>query len=93
MKISYVYQINYQHQVSYEFNEDVITANVNGETDTFDFSSMPNDSIAQSISSSLPIIVVTEAKKDKNGELWIRLFKPITFEENESGISEEWIDV
>ena len=93
MKIKYVHQINDQHQVSYEFNGDVITATVNEETDTFDFSSMPNDSIAQSITSSLPIIVVTEAKKDKDGELWIRLFKPITFEENESGVSVEWIDV
>ena len=93
MKISFVHQINDQHQVSYEFNGDVITATVNGETDTFDFSSMPNDSIAQSITSSLPIYVIIEAKKDKNGEVWIRLFKPITFEENESGISEEWIDV
>ena len=93
MKISYVHQINYQHQVSYEFNGDVITATVNGEIDTFDFSSMPNDSIAQSIESTLPVKVVIEAKKDKNGELWIRLFKPITFEENESGISEEWIDL
>ena len=58
MKILYSPQINDEHQISYEFNGDIITATVNGETDTFDFSSMPNDSIAQSIKSKLPVQII-----------------------------------
>jgi len=93
MKIKYSPQVNDQDLVSYEFNGAVITANVNGEIDTFDFSSMPNDSIAQSITSSLPIYVIIEAKKDKDGELWIRLFKPITFDATEAERFPDWIDI
>ena len=33
MKVLYSPQINNEHQVSYEFNGDIITATVNGETD------------------------------------------------------------
>ena len=93
MKIKYSPQFNDQDTVSYEFNDAVITATVNGKTDTFDFSSMPNNSIAQSISSSLPIIVVTEAKKDSDGELWVTLFKPISFDASKSERFPDWIDV
>ena len=93
MKIKYSPQVNDRDTVSYEFNGAVITATVNGETDTFDFSSMPNDSIAQNISSSLPIIVVTEVKKDSEGELWVTLFKPISFDATEAERFPDWIDV
>jgi len=93
MKIKYSPQVNDQDLVSYEFNGAVITANVNGEIDTFDFSSMPNDSIAQSITSSLPIYVIIEAKKDSEGELWVTLFKPISFDATQAERFPDWIDV
>ena len=93
MKIIYSPQVNDRDSVSYEFNGAVITATVNGETDTFDFSSMPNDSIAHTIESSLPIVIVCEAKKDSSGELWVTLFKPISFNTTEAERSPNWIDV
>ena len=93
MKILYSPQINDEHQISYEFNGDIITATVNGETDTFDFSSMPNDSIAQSIKSKLPVQIICEAKKDENGELWVTLFNPINKYSSHTDRWPEWIDV
>ena len=93
MKIKYSPQFNEQDSVSYQFEGDVIRATVNGETDTFDFSSMPNDSIAHTIKSSLPIVIVCEAKKDSSGELWVTLFKPISFNATEVERFPDWIDV
>jgi hypothetical protein len=93
MKIKYSPQINDQHEVSYSFNGDVITVTVNNETDTFDFSSMPNDSVAQRIISSLPIIVIPIVSKDENGELWVTLFKPITSNATEAECFPDWKDV
>lgn len=93
MKVLYSPQINSEHKVSYEFNGDIITATVNEETDTFDFSTMPNDSIAQSIKSTLPIIIICEAKKDENGELWVTLFNPIHEKSSNTDQWPEWIDV
>ena len=93
MKVFYSPQINDEHQVSYEFNGDIITATVNGETDTFDFTSMPDDSIAQSIKSTLPVVVVCGAKKDENGELWVTLFNPINEKSSHADRWPDWIDV
>ena len=93
MKIKYSVQVNDRDIVSYSFDDDVITATVNGETDTFDFSSMPNDSVARSIKSDLPIIVIPLASKDKDGELWVTLFKPITADATEAERFPDWEDV
>ena len=90
MKIKYSPQVNDQHEVSYSFNDDVITVTVNNETDTFDFSSMPNDSVVTNIESSLPIIVILLVSKDESGELWVTLFKPISSNATEAERFPDW---
>lgn len=49
MKILYIPQVS-DRKLTYEFNNDVVTATLNGVTDTFDFSGMPNG-VADSIES------------------------------------------
>ena len=90
MKIKYSPQVNSQNTVTYSFDGDVITATVDSETDTFDFSSMPNDSVAMNIASSLPIIVIPLVSKDESGELWVTLFKPISSNATEAERFPDW---
>ena len=45
MKVKYSPSVNPYDDVSYAFDGDKITVTVNKETDTYDFSSVPNDSI------------------------------------------------
>ena len=93
MKIKYSPQVNNINNVSYSFKGDIITAIVDGQTDTFDFSSMSNDSVATEIESSLLVKVITMASKDENGELWVTLFKPITSNATEAECFPVWENV
>ena len=93
MKIKYSPQVNSQNTVTYSFDGDVITATVDSETDTFDFSSMPNDSVAHSIKSDLSMIVIPLASKDEDGELWVTLYKPIRWDATEAERFPDWEDV
>ena len=90
MKIKYSPQVNSEHTVSYTFDADIVSVDVNGKTDSFDFSAMPNDSIAQKINSSLALVAICWAEKDKSGELWLTLFKPISSNATEAERFPEW---
>tara|TARA_R100000781_G_scaffold107786_1_gene72127 strand:- start:706 stop:987 length:282 start_codon:yes stop_codon:yes gene_type:complete len=90
MKIKYSPQVNSEHTVSYNFDGDIVTVDVNGQTDSFNFSTMPNDSIVQSINSSLPIRPICSARKDESGVVWLELFKPISASATEAELFPEW---
>ncbi len=60
-------------KLGYEFDGEVITATLDGQVDTFDFSDMPNGK-AEEIASTLPICPVVSAKRT-NGELEVTLLK------------------
>jgi hypothetical protein len=90
MKIKYSPQVNSEHNVSYTFNGDIVNVDVNGQVDSFNFSTMPNDSIATNISSTLPMVVICWAKKDEAGELWLTLFKPISSNASEAECFPDW---
>lgn len=60
-------------QLSYEFAGEKIIATLDGQVDTFDFSSMP-DGEAEEIASTLPICPVVSAKR-VDGELEVTLLR------------------
>ena len=60
-------------ELTYKFNNEVITATLDGETDTFDFSTLP-DGVAEEVESTLPINPVVSAKRE-NGVLEVTLLK------------------
>ena len=91
MFIKYSPQVS-DRKLTYEFNNDVVTATLNGATDTFDFSGMPNgvaDSIESEVFDFNPVL---SAKKDKN-ILYLELINFIgedaTYEER----FPEWFEV
>jgi len=62
-------------QLSYQFDGETITATLDGETDVFDFSSLP-DGEAASIESVLDPCPVLAARR-VNGELHVTLLRTI----------------
>jgi len=91
MKIKYITQVNYDNHVEYDFSGDVITATVDGVTEVFDFTDMPNDSIMTTITMELGVHAILSVKRDNDGVLWIELFKVIS--ELELGTIQEWEEV
>lgn len=49
-------------KINYTFGNDVITATIDGQTDTFDFSEMP-DGMATNIETTLPINPILSARR------------------------------
>ena len=96
MKVKYILQINDVDKVAYQFNDDVITATLDGKSDTFDFTDMPNDSETKSSPETtlrplfLPVI---SAKRDSDGVLWVELFKAVTEGQYRKPSLTEWEDV
>lgn len=75
-------------KIEYEFNGQVITASVDGVTDTFDFTDMP-DGQAANINTTLPINPIIEAKKE-NGELSVVLLHYIGEDATEEELFPKW---
>lgn len=98
MKILYSPQINEIDVLEYEFVGDKITVTYNGEIDEYDFTDMPDGSVARSygrepeIISNLPINPVIEAKR-MNGILHVILIKFIPFNATEDKKFPDWIEV
>ena len=89
--------IKYSPQVSdkkliYEFNNDVVTATMNGVTETFDFSGMPNG-VADSIESgAFDFNPVISAKKENN-ILYLELLNYISEDATYEERFPEWYEV
>lgn len=91
MKILYSPQVS-DRKLTYEFNNDVVTATLNGIIDTFDFSGMP-DGIADSIESEVFDFNPILSAKKENNILYLELINFIgedaTYEER----FPEWFEV
>lgn len=89
MKILFSPQVN-ENKLEYTFENDVITATLNGVTDIFDFSGMPNGN-ANAITSTLDTNPIISAKR-VNNILYVELLNFIgedaTYEER----FPEWFD-
>lgn len=91
MKIKYSPQIS-ENSISYEINGESIVCNLNGEIDNFDFSDVPAGSLVE-VESSLEIKVVESVKRDENGVLWVKLYKPINRNSSYEDKFPDWIEV
>lgn len=80
------------NELTYAFNGEVITATLNGESDTFDFSAMPEGK-ATDFDSTLEPCPIKSAERDANGELWVELMTYIGPNATESERFPEWEDV
>lgn len=74
--------------ISYSFETDKITAVINGESDTFDFSAMP-DGIMNDITTTLPYSPIIWAERE-NGILSVVLLNPIKEDATEQEKFPEW---
>lgn len=91
MKILYSPQVS-DRKLTYEFNNDVVTATLNDITDTFDFSGMPNgfaDSIESEVFDFNPVL---SAKKEDN-ILYLELINFIDEDATEEECFPDWIEV
>lgn len=75
-------------KIEYEFNGQVITASVDGVTDTFDFTDMP-DGHLWNVNTTLPINPILEAKKE-DGELSVILLKYVGEDATERELFPDW---
>lgn len=64
--------------INYEFGEESITITMGGETDTFDFASMP-DGEAELLETTLPYNALLKARKEE-GVLYLTILDPVTAE-------------
>lgn len=71
IKVLYIPQVNTKDALTYEFNGRKMTAKLNGETDLFDFSDMPEGKL-EGVESDLPIDPIISAKVEK-GVLYLEL--------------------
>lgn len=79
MRIKYSPQVN-SSKIKYTFKDNIITATINGKTDIFDFTNIP-DGIAKNIETNLEINPIISAKKE-DGILYVELLNFI--DENET---------
>lgn len=91
MKIFYSPQVSRQ-RLEYTFEGERVTAFLNGVSDTFDFSELPEGS-AEDIETDLPINPIISAKPDADGTLWLELLNFISEDAPEADRFPEWTDV
>ena len=93
MKIKYSPSINLHDNVSYAFDGDKITVTVNEETDIYDFSSVPNDSICTiEHEERIKICTPITARRDAVGVLWVELYKCVGYDATEAERFADWED-
>src|SRR5690349_9420491 len=97
MRVLYTLQINDRDTLEYNFNENVITATLNGEVDIVDFTGMPDGKATmhgrnRDIVTSLPICRVIEAEVE-NGILSVQLLKFVSANTPADELVSNWIEV
>lgn len=97
MKILYSPQFKDNDTIDYQFNGNKITVTYQGQTDTFDFSNLPDGKALSygknpSIISTLPIQPVVEAEII-NGELQVKLLKFVPFDAQQEDLYPDWVTV
>lgn len=79
-------------ELAYKFDGEEITATLNGETDTFDFTNMPQGK-ATDFDTTLDPCPIKSAERDASGELWVELMNYIGPNATEAERFPEWEDV
>lgn len=91
MKVYFSPQVS-DERMDYTFDNDVITATMNGVTETFDFSGMPNG-IAESIKSEVFEFDPVLSAKKENNILYLELINFIGEDATEAERFPDWIEV
>lgn len=91
MRIFYSPQGNERDTITYDIQGEVITATLNGVSDIFDFTELP-DGIATEIISDLPINPVVKVEREA-GVLYVELLNYIREDATEFEKFPEWIEV
>lgn len=82
---------NPDQRIEYLFSGETITATINGQSDTYDFTSFP-DGVATEFTSTLPIVPIMSAKRE-DGVLWVTVLNFIGDDASEAERFPEWVDV
>ena len=77
MKIKLIPQVGNQFSIQYSINGETITANINGEVDSFDLSVITEENTFNGYETNLPLKPICTAFRDTNG-LHVELFKQIS---------------
>jgi hypothetical protein len=91
MKVLYSPQLNLKDKIIYSFQGETITATLNGTSDTFDFSALP-DGRAYDIRTSLPVNPICDAIRE-NGVLSVILLNYIDENADENERFPQWMEV
>ena len=82
-----------EKNISYSFRGELVTAQHNGETDTFDFSDLPDGRLEpDEVATSLPINPIVLAEK-KDGVLSVELLNFIRVDATDEEKFPEWFEV
>lgn len=92
MKIKYSPQFNERDQLTYHFDDELISVTLNDQTETFDFTNMPNgkaDSIESDVFEFCPVI----SAERSDGVLHLTLLNFIGFDATEKELFPTWEEV
>jgi hypothetical protein len=97
MQVFYSPQLNLTDTLTYEFIGEKVIANLNGETDEFDFTDFPDGEVSvggreDNITTTLPICPLIRAKKE-NGVLYVTLLNYIGKDASYEERFPDWIEV
>jgi len=90
MKIFYTPQVR-DKNIYYKIEKEVIIVEFENETETYDFSGMPDGNAEEIISEVFDFNPIISAKRE-NGELWIEVLNFITENATEKERFPEWED-
>lgn len=78
--------------IDYEFQNDTITVTYQGQSEMFDFSTMPDGTVVNEIETSLPINPIVRAERT-DGVLSVVLLKFHGKDATENELYPEWVTV
>lgn len=77
--------------IEYTFDNEVITAKIDGQSDTFDFSNVP-EGILEKVETTLTINPIVSARR-KDGTLYVELINFISADASEEERFPQWQEV
>jgi hypothetical protein len=92
MKVYLSPQVNPKEKIIYSFDGEVITATLNGMTDTFDFTDMPIGVMDGDAETTLPVSPIVSAERKEDG-LYVKLLNFIAEDAPYEDCFPEWKEV
>lgn len=92
MKIKYSPQFNEHDQLAYHFDDELISVTLNDQTETFDFTNMPNGRAEKIESEEFTFCPIISAER-KEGTLYLELLNFIGLDATEEEKFPEWQEV